>query len=53
MKKSASQTSIDTHPVLAAEANKKRVEIIATFYTADSKLNTAIFADSSKGIASL
>ena len=46
MKKSASQTSIDTHPVSATEANQERVEIITTPYTLDSKLNSAIFADS-------
>jgi hypothetical protein len=47
MKKCASQTSIDTHPVPATEANQERVEIITTPYTLNSKLNSAIFADSS------
>jgi hypothetical protein len=41
------QTVINTHPVPAAEANQERVEIITTPYTLNSKLNNAIFADSS------
>jgi hypothetical protein len=47
------QTSIETHPVIATEADEERVEIIATLYTANSELNAAIFADSAKVKASL
>ena len=52
-KKGACQTSIDTHPVHATEVSTKRVKIIATLYTVNSKLSTAIFADSSRVKASL
>jgi hypothetical protein len=47
-KKGICQTSVDTHPVLVAEANKERVEIIATLYTAGACADAAIFADSSR-----
>jgi hypothetical protein len=47
-KRGICQTSIDTHPVPMAEANGKRVEIIATLYTASACAYAAIFADSSK-----
>jgi len=53
MKKCASQTSIDTHPEPVAEASEQRVEIIATFYTVDMEMKTAVFADSAKANASL
>jgi hypothetical protein len=48
MKKKTCQTSIDTHPVPKTEVNEKRVEIIATLYTADACADAAIFSDSSK-----
>ena len=51
--KKACQTSIDTHPVHATEVSLKRDKIIATLYTVNSKLNAAIFADSSRVKASL
>ena len=51
--KTACQTSINTHPVHATEVNAKRDKIIATLYTVNSNLNTAIFADSSRIKASL
>lgn len=47
-KRRVCQTSISTHPVPTAEANGKRVEIIATFYTAGACADAAIFADRSK-----
>tara|TARA_R110002060_G_scaffold29438_6_gene39782 strand:+ start:417 stop:554 length:138 start_codon:yes stop_codon:yes gene_type:complete len=34
------QASIDAHPGLMAEANKERAEIITTFYTITSKLES-------------
>jgi hypothetical protein len=51
--KRACQTSINTHPVHATEVNAERDKIIATLYTVNSNLSTAIFADSSRIKASL
>jgi hypothetical protein len=42
------QTSVNTHPVPMAEADSKRVEIIATSYTASACAYAAIFADSAE-----
>ena len=40
MKKSTAQSSISTHPDLEAEAQEERAEIITTFYTITSKLES-------------
>jgi hypothetical protein len=42
-----------THQIPMTEASEEKVEIIAILYTVNSKLNTAIFADSSRIKASL